>query len=81
VLRAYWHAARPPGDYLFQGTKAGQPISRKAVWHMLRKVAARCGLTKRISPHTLRHHADSRIMPTRRAIAPWVALELLPKSA
>ena len=55
VLRAYWHEARPPGDYLFQGNKPGQPISRKAVWHMLRKVAARCGFTKRISPHTLRH--------------------------
>ncbi|MGH7645494.1 MAG: tyrosine-type recombinase/integrase [Gemmatimonadales bacterium] len=55
VLRTYWQETRPPGSYLFQGTKPGQPISRKAVWHMLRKVAARCRLTKRISPHTLRH--------------------------
>src|SRR5438552_4467661 len=37
VLRAYWHEARPPGAYLFQGTNPGQPISRKAVWHMLRR--------------------------------------------
>lgn len=56
VLRAYWHAARPPGTPTSsQGTTPGQPISRKAVWHMRRKVAARCGLTKRLSPHTLRH--------------------------
>lgn len=55
VLRAYWAKARPPGEYLFQGTKLGEPISRKAVWHMVRKVGQRAGIKKRISPHTLRH--------------------------
>ena len=62
VLRAYWHEARPPGTYLFQGNKLGQPISPKAVWHMLRKVAARCGFTKRISPHTLRHCCATHLL-------------------
>ena len=62
VLRAYWHEARPPGTYLFQGNKLGQPISRKAGWHMLRKVAARCGFTKRISPHTLRHCCATHLL-------------------
>jgi site-specific recombinase XerD len=55
VLRAYWHEARPPGTYLFQGNRPGQPISRKALWHMLRKVSRRAGITKPIFPHTLRH--------------------------
>jgi site-specific recombinase XerD len=55
VLRQYWQTVRPPGSILFPGTKPGQPLSRKAVWHMLRKVVATSGLTKRISPHTLRH--------------------------
>jgi site-specific recombinase XerD len=55
VLRAYWHEARPPGTYLFQGNRPGQPISRKAIWHMLRKVSRRAGITKPIFPHTLRH--------------------------
>ena len=63
VLRGYWHEARPPGAYLFQGTKpARQPISRKAVWHMLRKVARRCGRTKRVSPHTLRHCGATHLL-------------------
>ena len=55
VLRAYWHEARPPGTYLFQGNRPGHPISRKAIWHMLRKVSRRAGITKPIFPHTLRH--------------------------
>jgi len=55
VLRAYWHAARRPGPYLFQGTRPGRPISTKAIWHMLRKVSRRAGITKPIFPHTLRH--------------------------
>lgn len=55
VLRGYWHEARPPGTSLFPGNKPGQPLSRKAVWHMRRKVAARCGFTQRLSPHPLRH--------------------------
>jgi integrase/recombinase XerD len=55
VLRAYWQEARPPGVYVFQGTRPGHPISTKAVWHMLRKVGRHAGITKRIFPHTLRH--------------------------
>jgi site-specific recombinase XerD len=55
VLRAHWQRSRPPGEYLFQGTKRGEPISRKAIWHMVRQVARRAGIHKRVSPHTLRH--------------------------
>ena len=55
VLRAYWHQARPSGEYLFQGTKRGAPISTKAIWHMVHEAARRAGLDKRISPHTMRH--------------------------
>ena len=55
VLRAYWREARPRGTYVFQGNRPGQPISTKAVWHMLRKVGRHAGITKRIFPHTLRH--------------------------
>ena len=62
VLRAYWHEARPPGTYLFQGNRPGHPISRKAIWHMLRKVSRRAGITKPIFPHTLRHNAESPVM-------------------
>jgi site-specific recombinase XerD len=55
VLRAYWRQVRPPGEYLFQGTKRGQPISTKAIWYMMHKAARRAGIRKRVSPHSLRH--------------------------
>lgn len=55
ALRGYWNETRPPGEYVFQGTKRGHPISTKAIWHMMRKLARRAGIKKRISPHTLRH--------------------------
>jgi integrase/recombinase XerD len=45
ALRASWHDARPPGTSLFQGNRPGQPISRKAIWHMLRKVGRRAGIS------------------------------------
>src|SRR5437867_7792521 len=35
--------------------RPGHPISRKSIWHMLRKVSRRAGITKPIFPHTLRH--------------------------
>ena len=68
VLRASWHEARPVGDSLFQGNTPGQPISRKAVWHMLRNVAARCGVRKRISPHTLRHCCATHLLEAGTAL-------------
>jgi len=62
VLRAYWHEARRPGPYLFQGTRPGQPISTKAIWHMLRKVSRRAGIMKPIFPHTLRHSFATHLL-------------------
>jgi integrase/recombinase XerD len=55
LLREYWKAVRPPKPYLFPGDKPGAPISRDAVGQALAKVVKRVGLTKHITPHTLRH--------------------------
>jgi site-specific recombinase XerD len=55
TLRAYWRQRPPRGPYLFPSPRPGQPLSRKAVWHMLRRAARRAGLRKRVTPHTLRH--------------------------
>lgn len=40
--------------YLFV-TRAGRPMSRQAFWVVVRKYVRQCGLSGRISPHTLRH--------------------------
>lgn len=55
ALRAYWRARRPAGPWLFPGKTPGAPLTRAAVNMVLRKAAARAGLTKRMHPHILRH--------------------------
>ncbi len=36
-------------------TRSGGPISRVAVWNLVKKYAARVGCSEQVSPHTLRH--------------------------
>jgi integrase len=57
ALRAYWRAFRPSGPKLFPGRSSTRPASgltRAAIHKVLRKAAAAAGITKRVSPHTLR---------------------------
>ena len=54
-LRYYWKTARPAGEYLFPGRNPGSHISNDGVRWGLRKAVAEAGLTKRITPHSLRH--------------------------
>lgn len=58
---------RPPGPELFPGFRGGRRgtrLSRAAIGKVLRKVVAKAGITKRISPHSLRHNAESLIVPS-----------------
>jgi site-specific recombinase XerD len=54
VLIDYWHAARPRGC-LFPGDIPGQPITRGAVELACQAAHTRSGLTKPVTPHSLRH--------------------------
>jgi integrase len=63
VLRRYWLAERPT-DYLFPGRQPDRPLSHSAVQKICKAALKASGLKKRISPHSLRHNADSRFMPT-----------------
>ncbi len=40
----------------------GKPISRKTVWHLIKKYARQAGITKNITPHTLRHSFASHLL-------------------
>lgn len=58
TLREYWRW-RKPKVYLFP-TRTGhqpgaQPISDKTVWIACSEAARRAGISKRVTPHTLRH--------------------------
>jgi len=54
VLRAYWKLERP-NPWLFPGAIPGQPITRSAVEQVCQKAHRAAGITKPITPHSLRH--------------------------
>ena len=58
TLRVYWRWMKPK-TYLFPGTvknwRADVPVTPKVPWDACREAAKRAGITKRLSPHTLRH--------------------------
>lgn len=74
ALRRYLAEGRPkfgpdPGeDALFLGPR-GRPLGRHAIWAMLKKRAAACGVDGAVSPHWLRHsfatHMLQRGAPVR----------------
>lgn len=54
TLRSYWRATRP-AEWLFPGDRPGQPITRHAVEKACEKARHLCGITKPITPHSMRH--------------------------
>jgi site-specific recombinase XerD len=58
TLREYWRWMKPKA-YLFPGTvkgwRADVPITEKIVWQAVNEAAKRAGITKHVSPHSLRH--------------------------
>jgi integrase/recombinase XerD len=54
MLRSYWRAVRPE-EWLFPGDRPDEPITRKAVGDACRKAHLRSGLSKPVTPHSLRH--------------------------
>ena len=58
TLRAYWRW-RKPKEYLFpsRGERKGAdvPLSDKTVWQVCGDAAKKAGITKHVTPHTLRH--------------------------
>ena len=54
TLRSYWQAARPKGC-LFPGDHPGEPITTSAVEAACQAARRLSGITKPITPHSLRH--------------------------
>lgn len=62
ALRAYWKASRPAGPYLFPGREPGKLVTRESLHRAIVKAAGRAGITKCISPHTLRHSFATHLL-------------------
>ena len=64
VLRRYWCATRP-ADYLFPSWRKDKHLSTPSLQMACREAAARAGIAKRVTVHTLRHYAEFRTMPSK----------------
>lgn len=65
TLREYYRWMRPQ-TYLFPGTvngsRADKPVTSKVPWEACQEAAKRAGITKRVSPHLLRHSFATHLM-------------------
>jgi site-specific recombinase XerD len=64
TLRNWWRAAKPK-PWLFPGDIPGGHIHREAVELACQKARRCCGIAKPITPHSMRHYAEFRTMPSR----------------
>ena len=53
-LREYWKLQRP-GNYLFPGRTADRPLSVTVIQKACQVAVAKAGITRDVTPHTLRH--------------------------
>jgi integrase/recombinase XerD len=67
AIREYLASARPillhgrNVEWLFPGARSS-PLTRKAIWQILKKTALKAGIGRRISPHTLRHSFATHLL-------------------
>jgi integrase/recombinase XerD len=72
-LRSHWRHYRP-SDWLFPGNKPDQPRHENNLQRSMTKACRACGLTKKASPHTLRHSFATHLLESGTDLATLQAL-------
>ena len=67
LLRAWWQQGRRngvmrPGGWLFPGQDPARPITTRQLGRVVEAAALAAGLTKAVSPHTLRHSFATHLL-------------------
>ena len=77
ILRDWWRVERPR-PWLFPGDIPGQHITTESVTRACQKAHRLCGIPKPITPHSLRHYAEFRTMPSKLSVP--LSFRFLPKT-